>query len=364
MQKITSWFRTNIVCKGLKTRAIMLWRNHPRFGGGVAMFGLIIFSGCAFFLWNLLPMVPGFKGKQFFEIQYGTPLRNIGALLQHQGIIRSQTIFEIYTRFEPQDRVLKAGRYRVGPGMSLPQVIEELRKGTPFQSRVTVPEGFTVQEIVNLLSSKGLVNRKRFLKELDNRQLFQEILGNLPLNNKMEGYLFPDTYYFEIGNETAIITTMLRRFKQVFVKYFPEIPLEKSSDLVILASLVEKEAKKATERPIIAGVFQNRLQKGFPLQSCATVEYALGVHKEHLSLQDIAIQSPYNTYLHQGMPPGPIANPGLASLQAAATPAKVTYMYFVAQPDGTHSFSNTFEQHLKKQKMLERTRTQKLVRGS
>ncbi|WP_132014378.1 endolytic transglycosylase MltG [Hydrogenispora ethanolica] len=363
MQKIASWFRTHTVMSGIKSHATSFWRNHPLFGGGLAIFGLILTSGCVVFLWNLFPMAPGIKGKQVFEIEYGTSLRQIGNLLQKQGIIRSKSVFEFYIRFDPRDQMLRAGRYRVGPGMSLPEIVRQLRQGTPFQIRVTIPEGFTVREVVDLLSTKGLVDRKRFLDELKNQHLFQSILGDVPMTNGMEGYLFPDTYYFDNhSDETEIIATMLRRFKQLFMASFQNIPQDKRHDLVILASLVEKEARKAEERPVIAGVFQNRLQKGYPLQSCATVEYALGVHKERLSYKDIAVQSPFNTYLHRGLPPGPIANPGLASLKAAADPATVSYLYFVAKPDGTHVFSNTFEQHLQAQKMLERARLQELVR--
>jgi UPF0755 protein len=243
--------------------------------------------------------------------------------------------------------------------MSVPAIVHELRRGIPPSLKITIPEGLNNKEVAELFSQKGLVNLASFTDALKDHSAIYELLDDYHIKTGMEGYLFPDTYNFELNAsiEKEIIHKMILRFKDVYEQNFPEIPVNKRKEIVIIASLVEKEAKKPEERPIIAGVFYNRLRRGYALQSCATVQYSLGKRKERLYYKDLQVESPYNTYLHQGLPPGPIANPGLASLKAAVNPAQVSYLYFVAKPDGSHVFSTTFEQHLKAQHTIEKNNT-------
>ncbi len=362
-QRITSWVKNNNLASIVKfnlnnpfSKVIWqkFWQDHPRFGGGILIFTIVLgFLGTAFF-WNFFPVEPGSNQLQVFEVPYGTSLRQVGVELHKRGIIRSGLIFEVYVRLNPEKRMVKAGRCQLGPGMNLFQIVKELRRGIPGQIRITIPEGLTAKEIANLFSVKGIANQDRFLALLKDTKFISGIMGE-GWKVTPEGYLFPDTYNFSLNaTEEEIITKMLNRFIEVFDAEVGNVtPLQKR-EILIIASIVEKEAQKASERGIIAGVFYNRLRRGYPLQSCATVLYALGKHKERLYYKDLEVVSPYNTYLYSGLPPGPIASPGLASIKAAASPAKVDYLYFVAKPDGGHIFSSTYQQHLLAQRTVER----------
>lgn len=362
-QRITSWARNNsgfplfrfnsnnLFAKVIKEK---FWQDHPRLGGGIIISTVFLALLLVAYFWNFFPEDPGSAQKFVYEVPYGTSLRQVGTELRERGIIRSGLAFEIYVRLNPGKRMVKAGRYQLGPGMSLFSVVKELRRGIPSQIRITVPEGLTTQEIANLFSEKGLSNRDRFLALLKDSQFISGVMGE-PWKVVPEGYLFPDTYDFSLdATEEEIITKMLKRFTEVLESEFGATTPLQRRQIVIIASIVEKEARKAEERPIIAGIFYNRLRLGYPLQSCATVQYALGKHKERLYYKDLEVSSPYNTYRYSGLPPGPIANPGLASLRAAVSPAQVDYLYFVAKPDGGHIFSSTYRQHLLAQRKVER----------
>lgn len=360
-QRITSWMKNtnfaslikfNLNCPFSKAAWHKLWQDHPRFGGGILIFLIVTaISGAAFF-WNFFPSDPGSSQSQIFEVTYGTSLRQVGKELQARGLIRSSFVFEVYVRLNPKKRMVKAGRCQLGPGMNLFQIVKELRRGIPGQIRITVPEGLTVKEVADLFSRKGLAKRERFLALLKDTQFTSGIIGE-GWKADPEGHLFPDTYDFSLNvTEEEIIVKMLKRFNEVFDAEVGQVtPLQKR-EILTIASIVEKEAKKADERQIIAGIFYNRLRRGYPLQSCATVLYALGKHKKRLYYKDLQVESPYNTYRYSGLPPGPIANPGLASIRAAVSPAKVDYLYFVAKPDGSHIFSSTYKQHLLAQRKV------------
>ncbi len=329
---------------------------HTRIGVSVLIFVGLILLFAGYYCWNLTPTDFGSKDFHVFKVAYGSSLREIGQSLGKNHFIRSQFVFEAYVRLNPRHRMARAGYYRISPGMSVPAIVRELRRGIAQSVRVTIPEGLDNQEVADLLAQKGLVNPTSFLNAARDRNLLNQLAGNDPDFTGTEGYLFPDTYNVELNAtvEKQIIQKMFSRFQEVFQKNFKQVPTNKRREIVIIASLVEKEAKKPEERPIIAGIFYNRLRLGYALQSCATVEYSLGKHKERLYYKDLQVNSPYNTYLHQGLPPGPIANPGLASLKAAVFPAQVKYLYFVARPDGTHIFSTTYQQHLNAQHQIER----------
>lgn len=364
-QKITSWVKNNSVIPIIRfssnshfAKAIAIWQkflqDHPRFGGGIIIAIISLSILVAAFFWNFFPVEPGSARLQVYEVPYGTSLRQVGSELHERGIIRSGLAFEVYIRLNPKRRMVKAGRCQLGPGMNLFQIVKELRRGIPSQIRITVPEGLTNREIAALFSRKGMANQDRFLALLKDKQFIGGIMGE-QWKATSEGCLFPDTYDFSLDTtEEEIIAKMLKRFTQVFEAEVGVVTPAQKREIIIIASIVEKEAQKAEERPIIAGVFYNRLRRGYPLQSCATVQYALGKHKERLYYKDLEVDSPYNTYRYSGLPPGPIANPGLASLRAAVTPAKVDYLYFVAKPDGGHVFSSTYQQHLLAQRKVER----------
>lgn len=363
-QRLTSWVKNNgfpiVKFNRISFFSKENWRifrhNHPRLGGGIIILSGFLVVSLSVFFWNFLPEDPGSTRLQVFEVPYGTSLRQVGERLKSRGLIRSRLAFEIYVRLNPKKRMVKAGRYQLGPGMNLFRVVKELRRGIPSQIRITIPEGLTAQEIADLFSKKGLADRERFLKLLKDPQFIGGLIGE-EWKTISEGYLFPDTYDFSLDvTEEEIIAKMAKRFLEVFESEVEAAPPSRKRELLIIASIVEKEAKKADERPIIAGIFYNRLRRGYPLQSCATVQYALGKHKERLYYKDLEVVSPYNTYLYSGLPPGPIANPGLDSIRAAASPAKVDYLYFVAKPDGSHIFSTTYQQHLIAQRKVERER--------
>jgi UPF0755 protein len=330
-----------------------------RFEGWWAITVLSVFTlAVGYFFWNLAPVEPGARSSQLFEVAYGASLRNIGHSLEKRGIIRNSSVFEIYIRLNPRRRMAKAGNYLIGPGMSMPRIVSELGRGIPRSIRITIPEGLTLKETADLLAEKRLGDRDEFIKLASDSNFVNAGFDHIRVEHGAEGYLFPDTYEFDLNvTEAEIITKMLRQFEKVYDHHFSAIPEQKRREMVIIASLVEKEAKNAEERPVIAGVFYNRLRRDYPLQSCATVQYALGVHKERLLYKDLQVQSDYNTYTHLGLPPGPIANPGLESLKAAAAPLDVSYLYFVAKSDGTHVFSNTYAEHMRAQKLLSRGRT-------
>lgn len=368
--RLSSWLREQIEGPGYglfvkRTRAgflsccqksKQLIKDHPRLGGGIVFSIIIIFGVMLWYSWSLSPVRGYADKKRTVEIPYGASLRQVGRDLHAKGLIHNELGFELFVRLGHPGMFLKAGRYRFSPAMSLHEIVDLLNRGAVAVTRVTLPEGLNIAEVADILTKRGLIRKDRFITLLKNSQWIQSRFKNdFVTGSWPEGYLFPDTYQFQVGaSEEEIIETMLTRFDQVFSTHFPMLPADQRRKIVIIASLVEKEAKKAEERAVIAGVFYNRLRRDYPLQSCATVEYALGTHKTRLSYQDIKINSPYNTYEHYGLPPGPIANPGLASLTAAINPAKIDYLYFVAKHDGGHVFSETYEEHLRAQHRIYR----------
>jgi len=313
--------------------------------------GLVL--GAKYYLGVQLAPAAGNSGAErvvLVKIPEGASTRQIGEILQRSGLIKNSDFFVFYTRFTGTEKELQAGEYQLSNKMSLPEIIKVIASGKVVYHRVTIPEGYTVAQICELLARKGIVDKKRFQEVVASGDFSYPFLEGVPAGPKrLEGFLFPATYRFRAGSsEEEIVDMMLKRFAEAFT---PE--LEKRAqelgftvrEVVTLASLVEREAKLDEERPLIAAVFLNRLHRGMRLESCATVLYALGEQKERLSYKDLQVDSPYNTYLHDGLPPGPIANPGLASIKAVLYPADVDYLYFVSRGDGSHYFSHTLEEH-------------------
>lgn len=263
--------------------------------------------------------------------------------LQDNSIIKNPQTFLFWARVLGYDKKIKSGRYRFAPNSKIFDVLKALSRGGENRALITIPEGYSVKQIGQVLESEGICSEQEFVKACADKTLLASL--NI-FSNNAEGYLFPDSYDFTIGLEPKqVIERMVKRFWQVF-NDLTQVKSFKSIDTIIkIASLVEKEAKLDNERPIIASVFYNRIKVEMPLQSCATIQYILPNHKEVLSIEDTKIDSPYNTYLYPGLPPTPICNPGKAALIAAVRPGQTKYLYFAVAKNGSHYFSKTFSEH-------------------
>jgi UPF0755 protein len=225
---------------------------------------------------------------------------------------------------------------------------------------VTFPEGYNIKQMAEELQIKGIIkNSEDFIREAREGKYDYDFLKSIPegRDNPLEGYLFPDTYEFKKGaTEHEIIDKMLGRFKEIYdSKIVGNLNGRTLDELIIMASIVEREAKVEAERPVIAAVFYNRLKENWKLESCATIQYALGYNKEKLLYEDLEINSPYNTYKNGGLPIGPIASPGEKSIMAALNPAEVDYMFFVLKAyngDGSHNFARNYNEFLKYKNQL------------
>jgi len=286
-----------------------------------------------------------------FRVHSNSSLNQIAEHLEIQGVIRSSFAFKLLARLQGVDRKLKAGRYSIPPGAWSWDVLRELRNGQVRSRTITIPEGLTLQETAEMVEASGLVTTDAFILAAKDSELLQAY-GIKALN--AEGFLFPETYKFsEDISAKNIVKSMLdlffAKFGQMAGAAKLEIGPKELLDYVTLASIIEREAKSPNEMFTIAGVFTNRLAKNMRLESCATIQYILGKPKQRLLLSDLRKESPYNTYLRPGLPPGPISNPSSKALQAALTPQKHNYLFFLAKIDGSneHIFTQTYSQHQK-----------------
>lgn len=304
--------------------------------------------------------VPPSKEKVWKEIQVveGMSFKAISSALQKEGIIRYRGYFEIIGRLQGISRRVRVGYYGMSTSMSLWEVLEALRKGKIIEYEVVVPEGYNLYQIGWTLANTPLISDpQQFIKLVKNR----EYVLSLGIDaDTLEGYLFPDTYYLPKGLKLEDIPKrMVQRYKAVFVDSYRERAQElgmTEQQVITLASIVEKEAKVPSERKLIAAVYHNRLKKGMRLQADPTCVYGTKAWVTNVTKSDLKRKSPYNTYLHKGLPPGPIANPGQGSILAALYPEPVEYLFFVAQGDGSHYFSNDYGTH---EKAVGRYRTNK-----
>lgn len=322
---------------------------------------LLMCLGLATINFLLSPKEIASKAFVSFDVSAGSTTNDLANKLQEKGLIKSSKAFEIYARLNGFDKQVKSGIYSLSPSMSPKEILQKMIKGDVVRNevKVTIPEGYTIKQMAATFEKHNLINAKSFIEaaKADNYRDKYQFLQSVPNGASLEGFLFPDTYYFSKTKPISYyINVFLKRFQDIYDKNDiadKQKRLEYSTyEIITLASIIEGEAKLDKEKPIIAGVFYNRLQKGMPLQSCATVEYILDEHKEVLTFKDIEIDSPYNTYLYKGLPPGPINSPGLSSILAALEPADVDYYYFVSNGDGSHSFSKTFEEHQQKKMKL------------
>jgi UPF0755 protein len=284
--------------------------------------------------------------EMVIEVSSGMPLRTLGKLLQERGLVSSAERFGFLVRLKGAARRIKAGEYQLSTGLRPGEVLDKIVRGEVLLHQVTFPEGYTMKQMAELLDSRHLAKADRFIATASNPAFVQKL--NIPAST-LEGYLFPDTYQFARNLPVEkILGSLVERFDQ----HFGPVQDEKADQLgftrhqvVILASVVEKETAVAEERPMIAGVFLNRLKKGIRLQSDPTVIYGLKNFDGNLTRAHLETDTPYNTYTRRGLPAGPICNPGAESIQAVLNPASTPYLYFVAKKDGTHHFSTSLVEH-------------------
>ena len=291
----------------------------------------------------------GIQGKSVTVIiPKGAGAGEISALLKENHVVCFSFLFRRYISHDAS--FLKEGVHSFRKGMGYRDALEELKKDVPLENTITVtiPEGFEAREIGELLESLNIITKNDFDAAC---QKAHADFDFLPKDGNVEGYLFPATYNFQIGADAKeIVCMMIQSF--VDKMYTPQYKARceelgiSFSDALTLASVIEREAAKDSERAIVSSVFHNRLKKGMRLESCATVQYILKERKDVLSISDTKIDSPYNTYMYEGLPPSPIASPGEKSLYAALYPENTSYLFFVADGTGGHTFSETYEGHL------------------
>ncbi|MCS6950703.1 MAG: endolytic transglycosylase MltG [Armatimonadota bacterium] len=295
--------------------------------------------------WQFQPVGRG--SLRLVRVTPGMTARQIGQKLQAQGLLRNARAFEWVVRLRGWSGRLQPGTYELRPSMSPWQIAQTIAEGRVATSWVTIPEGYTVRQIAQLMQERGIADAQEFLRlATEEGDTFR---ASFPLPKNLEGYLFPNTYRLPRGTGArAAIQTMLSLLeREVYQKYREE--MERSGftfhEILTIASLIEREAKVSQDRPLISAVIRNRLKRGMRLEIDATVLYALGTHKSRVLYRDLEVDSDYNTYRRHGLPPGPIANPGVACVEAALRPADVDYLYYVARPDGSHIFTRTLQEH-------------------
>jgi UPF0755 protein len=296
--------------------------------------------------------VPPSKEKVWKEVQVteGMSFKAISGTLQKEGVIRYRGYFEIIGRLQGISRKVRVGYYGLNTNMSMWEVLEALRKGKIIEYEVVVPEGYNLYQIGWTLSTNTplISDPQEFIKLVKDKN-YVHSLGIEA--DTLEGYLFPDTYYLPKGIKLEDIPKkMVLRYKAVFDDSYRARARElgfTENQILTLASIVEKEAKVSSERKLVSAVYHNRLKKGMKLQADPTAVYGTKAWITKVTAQDLKRKSPYNTYIHKGLPPGPIANPGQGAILATLYPENVDYLFFVAQGDGSHYFSKDFGSHEK-----------------
>ena len=292
------------------------------------------------------------------EINKGASAQQIVDTLYMHGLIKSRLIFRAYIHLTETDQKLQAGYYYLNRSMDMFDIIDQLKKGGNAVYKVTIPEGFTVQQVIERLAEKSKNNLEAYTEVLEDHRFEYTFIPEESdrLLYKLEGYLYPNTYTIPLGfNAAETINVILHSFKNNVKTKIEESELNNKYDLnqiLTIASLIEREAKFDDEKPIIASVIYNRLNQDMKLQIDATVQYVLGESKERLLYEDLEVESLYNTYLHKGLPPGPICNPGQASIEAALNPSETDFLFYFAENNGRHIFTESYEEHIRKQREI------------
>lgn len=328
----------------------------------LGVLGIIAIVAAAAGVWLYQIVHQPYKGytdaEVFVEIAPGSSSQLMARSLADAGVVANPTAFRLAVWLRGAGRRLQAGEYRFDAPLTPGDVVDKIARGDVFLRPLTFPEGLTIRQMAAIFEERGFGPHASFISAAKTATLVQAID---PEALNLEGYLFPDTYTLPRRTTAEQLTArMVARFEKALT---PEIRQQATArgigirDLVTLASLVEKETAKPDERPVVAAVYRNRLNAGMALQCDPTVIYALeraGRYNGNLTRADLQFDSPYNTYRYPGLPPGPIASPGQASLAAAAQPADVSYLYFVSRNDGTHAFATTLAEHNRNVELYQR----------
>jgi peptidoglycan lytic transglycosylase G len=331
-------------------------RHRLRLGCVLALLLAVAAAGAVAYGWWVILPYQGYPGtEKLVEVAPGTGAARILEQLGREGVLSSPLIARAYLVYVLRNPPLQAGEYRFAGPMTFPEVLRKLIRGDVVSRSVTVVEGFTMEDVADQLAQAGAGRREVFLEKMRSPALIADLDPAAP---DLEGYLYPETYRFRVGtSEAEIVATLVKTFRSRFERHVRPMLAGGARgagagpatvrEVVTLASIVEKEARASSERPIIAGVYRNRLLRHMALDADPTVIFALrrlGRWDGSIHHDDLRLDSPYNTYRYAGLPPGPICSPGLPSLQAAARPADVPYLYFVSRNDGTHVFAATLEE--------------------
>ena len=315
---------------------------------------LVVLAGT----WTLNKAIGDSEHSEIVNIQRGMSLGEVASLLEKRRLIANAQWFRIIGTLTRADRKIQPGEYQLHAGLTPKEILARLAEGKVYYHSVTIPEGYTISQIANVLADKGLVDRKKFIRLTQDSAFIHSLNLNV---QTLEGYLFPDTYFFtRTTSEEDILETFVSRlwktFSPTFLHRANEIGMS-VQEVLTLASVVEKETGLSAERSIVSGVFHNRLNRNIPLQSDPTVIYAIEGFDGNIRKRDLSIDSPYNTYKVRGLPPGPIANPGEAAIRAALYPTPSDYVYFVSRNDGSHEFSVTLAEHNRAVEKYQKKRT-------
>jgi UPF0755 protein len=311
----------------------------------ITLVGLIIAGLIHFYIVLFLPFSPGGEWKEIV-ISKGMNFKEITATLKKEGIIKWGYAFDIFGRTYGITKKVRSGYYSLSSSMSMIGILRTFKKGMIIEYSLTIPEGMAIEDIAEIIDKVGLAKKEGFAS-ITNDRGFVKSLGFEA--KSLEGYLFPDTYLIPQGmTSKEIAERMINRFREVITPDIEKRAKEIGftiSQVITLASIIEREAQVDSERPLVSAVYHNRLKKRMPLQADPTAIYGIKRINEKITKKDLKNKSPYNTYRIAGLPPGPIANPGFKSIKAALYPADVNYLFFVSKNDGTHHFSRTASEH-------------------
>lgn len=292
------------------------------------------------------------QGNRLIKVEPGMTTADIAHLLHEKQLVKHPDVFRMEARFKGLATKLQAGMYQIEGGMSNGQIVQVLASGNIEFVHFTVPEGYTVLKTAHKLEAEGLGSAAKFMEASKNYAPYDYMQTDDPnVVFKAEGFIYPATYDFPLGySEEQMLAVMVKQFdieaKESGIAAEAARQGRTLRDVVNIAAMVEQEAVFAEEKPRIAGVFLKRLEIGMPIQSDTTIQYILGSQKEIITFKDTEIQNPYNTYQNMGLPPGPIASPSLSAMQAVLKPESHDYLYFVAERDGHHRFTKTYDEHL------------------
>ncbi|MGM0853238.1 MAG: endolytic transglycosylase MltG [Bacillota bacterium] len=327
--------------------------------GGAAVGGYLYVNSA------LKPVDPDNTKPVKVEIPIGSGVTSIGNILEEEGIVKNSTVFKYYVKFNNESG-FQAGSYDLTPSMTLSEIVNSLKTGKVMRKaefKITIPEGLQLDQIAEIIAEKSPYKQEEIKKKLSDKKWLEQLKQEYPalitdeiikkeIKRPLEGYLYPATYpfYEKKPSLEAILTKMIAQTNEVLAQYEGAMADRDytAHELLTLSSLIEEEATEKADRGKISSVFYNRIEEGMPLQTDPTVLYALGKHKKRTVYKDLEVDSPYNTYQVKGLPPGPIANAGVSSIEAALEPEDTEYYYFLASSNGSVYYSETLEEHNEK----------------